>query len=252
MKKIFIGVLVGMLVFTGYDTIWASVQTDIEKANQAGKTVFLVVTWPGTSGAEKALNIAKQAHESVEKSTVIEMNRADLANSQLVAKYRLSGAPLPLILVIDLNGGISGGLTADQASPEKLVQMIPSPKKVEALQALSDGKAVFVVASRESMPGRTDVLDTCTAACSQMKDRSVLVTIDLDDKKESSFLAQLRATSLSMEPLTYVLNPQGQVTASFSGSVGVTALIQAAAKKVSGCCPGSSKKKCGPGERKGK
>ncbi len=252
MKKALNYLLMGIIVLASFDTIWASVQNDIEKANKAGKTVFLVVTEPGVTGAEKAVSIAKQANKKVAKSTVIAINRADLTNSQLVKKYRLAGVPLPLILVVASNGVVTGGLTADKATPEILVQLVPSPKKAEVFQALSENKSVFVVASRKSMTDRAKVFDTCKAACSQMKNKAAFVSIDMDDKKESSFLAQLKVNTLSTEPVTAVINTQKQIAGSFNGSVEVTQLVQAATKKAGGCCPGGSKKGCDIPKSKGK
>ena len=252
MKKAINYLLMGVLVLAGYNTIWASVQSDIEKANKEGKTVFLVVTKPGVTGAEKAVSIAKQANKKVSKSTVIEMNRADSTNSQLVSKYGLAGAPLPLILVVASNGVAAGGLPAARATIESLVNMIPSPKKAEVLQALSEKKAVFVVSSRKSMADQAKVFDTCKAACSQMKNNAVFIPIDMDDKKENPFLSQLKVNALSTEPVTAVINTQKQITGSFNGPVEVKKLVDAAAKKAGGCCPGGSKKGCGPSNQKGK
>jgi len=244
MKKVCMYLLIGILTLANYDSIWALVETDLKKANKAGKTVFLVVTEPGVAGAEKALLIANQAHKSAVKSTVIEMNRADAANKDLVANYRLAGAPLPVILVIVSDGMVAGGLEAERATPEKLVNMIPSPKKTETIRSLAEGKAVFIVASRESMLDRAKVFDTCQAVCTQMKDRAAFVSIDMDDKEESTFLAELKANLLSTEPVIVVINTQGQTT-TFNGQVEGKTLIQAATKRVnSGCCPGGSKKGC--------
>jgi hypothetical protein len=252
MKKALNYFLMGILLLATYDTIWASVQTDIEEATEKGNTVFLVVTEPGITGLDKAVNIAEEAHKSVAKSAVIEMNRADSTNSQLIKKYGLSGAPLPLILVVASNGAPAGGLPADRVTPEGLVKMIPSPKKAEVFQALSENKSVFVVASRKSMTDRAKVFDTCKAACSQMKNNAVFVSIDMDDKKESSFLAQLKVNTLSTEPVTAVINTQKQIAGSFNGSVEVTQLVQAATKKAGGCGPGCDPKGCKIPQRKGK
>jgi hypothetical protein len=63
MKKLFMYLLLGIFVLVGYGTIWASVKTDIEKANRKGKTVFLVVTEPGVMEGEKAVSIAEQAQK---------------------------------------------------------------------------------------------------------------------------------------------------------------------------------------------
>ena len=252
MKKVLNYLLIGIFVLATYGSIWASVQTDIEKANKKGKAVFLVVTEPGVTGGEKALSIAKQAHKSVAKSTVIEMNRADSSNTELVSKYRLAGSRLPLVLTIASNGVSAGGLIADQATPESLVKMIPSPTKAEVLQALSERKAVFVVASRKSMVDRAKIFETCKNACNQMKNKAAFVSIDMDDEKENLFLSQLKINKLSTEPVTSVINPQGKITAAFTGSVEVKKLMGAAAKNAGGCCPGGSKKDCGSSNPKGK
>ena len=245
MKKIFFYAVLGTLMFFNCRYALASVQTDIEQANKAGKAVFLVVTDPGVKETGQALEIARGAQKLAPESTVIEMNRADTANSQLVAQYRLAGAPVPLILLIASNGVVAGGVPAEQAQPDMLVKLIPSPGKAEVVKALTGGKAVFVIASRKSMGDRLKVLETCKNASNELKDKAIAVSIDMDDKKESSFLQQLRANMSSTEPATFVLNAQGQVTGNFIGPVQVTQLVQAATKKAGGCCPGGSKKGCG-------
>lgn len=47
-------------------------------------------------------------------------------------------------------------LPAAQATADKLVAMVPSPKKAEALQALQSGKAVMLAISRKGMANQAD------------------------------------------------------------------------------------------------
>ena len=47
MKKFFFYTVLGTLMLLNCRSVLASVQTDIEQANKAGKTVFLVITEPG-------------------------------------------------------------------------------------------------------------------------------------------------------------------------------------------------------------
>jgi hypothetical protein len=246
MKKFIFYVVLGTLMFFNCRYALASVQTDIEKANKNGKAVFLVMTEPGVKETGQALDIAKEAQKLAPESTVIEMNRADTGNSQFIAKNKLANAPVPLILLIASNGVVTGGLPAEKARPDMLVKMIPSPGKAEIVKALSEGKAVFVMASRNSMGDRAKVLDSCKNACKELKDKSVFVPIDMDDKKESSFLQQLRVNMDSTEPATVVVNAQGQVTGNFTGPVEVAKLTQAAVAR-GGCGPGS--KGCGPSNK---
>ena len=123
----------------------ATVKTDIEAANKAGKAVFLVVTETGNSNNTTAITLGKEAQKKYPKSTVIEMNRSDKANESLVAQYRLAGAPTPLILVIANNGIVSGGAPYNQTTAGDLVAMIPSPQKAEVLKTINEGKSVFLV-----------------------------------------------------------------------------------------------------------
>ena len=243
MKKFFFYVVFVTLMFFNCRSALASVQTDIEQANKVGKTVFLVVTEPGNKETTQALDIARGAQKLAPETEVLEMNRLDVANSLFVATNRLSEAPVPLIVVIATNGVLAGGLPAAKANPESLVKMIPSPGKAEVVKALGAGKAVFVIASRATMGDRLKVVEICKNASKELKDKAVSVAIDMDDKKETSFLQQLRVDTKYQATAIFVINAQGQLTGNFAGPVEVAELTKAATAKGGGCCPGSSNKK---------
>lgn len=223
----------------------ASVKSDLEKADKNGNAIFLVVTDPNVAGTDKALEIANKAQASVTKSVVLQMNRSDAANADLVTKYRLTGAPLPLILVLASNGVVIIGYTLDQATPELLVRAVPSPKKSEVMKTLTDGKSVFIVVTGQSMAEKSTILNTCQQACIEMENNAKIIEVSLDDAKETSFLKELKVDMAAKEPITYVINTKGQITGTFTDDVNATTLV-ATAKKVaaSGCCPGGSKS-CG-------
>lgn len=225
----------------------ATVKSDLDAANKNGNSVFLVVTDPNVTGTDKALEMANKAKSSTDKSIVLQMNRSDAANTELVTKYRLAGAPLPLVLVIASNGIVAAGYTLAQATPELLVKSVPSPKKADVMKALSEGKSVFIVVAGKSMAEKTTIMNTCQQACVEMENNAKMIEISLDDTKESSFLTELKVDKTAKEPTTYVINSKGQVTGTFTDDVNSTTLV-ASAKKVaaSGCCPPGSGKSCGP------
>jgi hypothetical protein len=225
----------------------ATVKSDLEAANKNDNSVFLVVSDPNVTGTDKALEIANSAKASVNKSVVLQMNRSDAANAELVTKYRLSGAPLPLILVIASNGIVIIGYTLEQATPELLVKAVPSPKKSEVLKTLSDGKSVFIVVTGKSMAEKNTIMNTCQQACIEMENNAKMIEISLDDPKENQFLTELKVNMTATEPTTYVINPKGQITGTYTDDVNTNTLV-ASAKKVaaSGCCPSGSGKSCGP------
>jgi len=61
--------------------------------------------------------------------------------------------------------------------------------------------------------------------------------IDMDDPAEVGFLTQMKVNLASTEPVTLVVNAQGQMTGTYSGAMDVASLVQAATKKAGGCCP---------------
>ncbi len=240
--------LVGICMFVALTStqLLATTAEELEQAASKGKTVFLLVTEPTVSGTEAAREMARTAGEQVRKSTVIELNRVDQANATLVTKYRLTAAPVPLILVIARNGAIAGGLPAASVTSEQLVKMVPTAKKAEVLKAVQDGQSVLITAASKKMPKETSMSSACAAACSQMQGKCTSISINLDDDDELPFLNELKINPQSKEPVTVVVNAQGQVTGSFAGAVEVGNLVQAATKKAGGCCGGGSSSSCSP------
>ena len=227
----------------------ASVQKDLDSAAKHEKIAFILVTDQGATGINEAKEMIQQAMKQVEKAVLVELDRTDSANADLVSRFRLTGAPVPLILVAARNGVIAGGLAAAQATADKLVAMVPSPKKAEVLQMVQSGKAVFIFACRNGMASQSGATAACAAACGQMKDQCVTVQIDMDDPAEAGFLTQLKIDLTSKEPVTLVINAQGQITGTYTGAADVASLVQSATKKAGGCCPSTVQggaKSCGP------
>ncbi len=223
----------------------ASVQTDIEKATKAGNCIFLVVTEAGNANNAAAINICKEAQKLSPKSSVIELNRTDKANESLVEKYRVSGASLPIVLIIAANGVEAGGVAyLQQTTAENIVALIPSSKKAEVLKSINEGKAVFLVISKKSMI-KKEVLGNCQTACNEMKEGAKTVEVDFDDANEKKFLSSLNISEIGSEPQTYVINTKGQIAGSFKGVTDSKTLVSMATKKPSGGC--GSGKSCAPG-----
>jgi len=230
----------------------ASPARDLEAAVQRDQVAFILVTEPGAPGTEQARLLIRQTMNRVDNSALVELDRSNSANAGLVAKFRLAGAPVPLILVAARNGVLAGGLPAADATPDKLLAVVPSPKKAEVIQLLQAGKAVFIAISRKSMPARAGATSACAAACAQLKDQGATVGIDLDDPREAEFLAQLSVDRAAKEPVTLVVNPQGQIAGTYAGATDVASLVQAATRRVGGCCPSTAQggsQSCAPAKK---
>jgi hypothetical protein len=245
MKTTVCMLLLGFLI--GIQSLWATTESDIAKAKKEGKVVFLVLTDKDVPNTSTALSTAQAARKIYPKSEVIQMMRSEAVNKQFVDKYKLSGAPLPMVMVIASNGVMAGGYRHDQATSENLVTLIPSPKKSLVMQALEENKSVFLIVSKKSMSKKGAVLSKCEVACTEMKDNAKVVEVDADDAAEKNFLNEMKISQIKDEPATYVINKQGQVAGSFTGITDSKTLVATATKKVSsGCCPPGSGKSCPP------
>lgn len=218
-------------------TAVATTQLDLDAAVRDGKSAYILVYDQSAQEMNHARNLIESAVSRVPQSAKLLCDRSDPANAEFVAKMRLAGSPVPLILVCSATGIVTGGIPTQQATIEQLVKMMPSPKKSEIVKALSDGNSVFITASRKGMPSEATVNSACAAACQQLGAKSTYIKIDMDDPVEAGFLAELKVNLASTEPVTLVANPQGQIAGSYTGAVQVTELVTAATKKVGGCCP---------------
>lgn len=244
MKKIKLFFNVVLIVFVMTNSR-AQTSVEIEKANKAGKAVFLVVFNAADADALKTWNIAVEAQKKLpKKADVIKMNAIDATNAILVTKYRLSGAPLPMVLVIDKNGTVTEGLPLSKLTAENLVKLIPSPKYSEVLKALNNGKSIFVVAYKESMIGKKSVIKNCNDASKNLNNKNVVMAIDMNDVNEKDFLTNLKYNNSATEPQTFVINSKGQITATYNGVTKINELVASANKVFGGCCSGNNKSGC--------
>ena len=222
----------------------ASVAEDLTAATVAGQSVYLVVTDGAARGTDAVTAAAAEAAASV-KGKVLVLDRGAAANAELVTKYRLGSAPVPLVLVFASNGLPVAGLTAERATAETLVAALPTPKKLETLTAFNDRRAVFVVVSGEKMAGRTDAIEQASLAMQAMeltKSKARVVLVDVADPKEVSYVADFGLGTVGV-PTVVVMNGAGKRIAVLRAPWTAKELADAAMRDGCGCSNGA----CGHG-----
>lgn len=228
--------------------IAAVTSTELEKAKKDGKTVFLIVYDKEGADKDKAIKIAKDASSKKAKvTTVVELNITDKANSDLITKYRLAGAPMPLLLVIDKNGIAAGGMVLADATVDGLLKIIPSAKYSEVLKAINEQKGLLIVAYKKDMINKSKAIENCKKVVQTMSNSLVLVELNMDDANEAVLIKQLNVSSIATEPIIYAINKSGQVTGTFDIKASTDDLKNATNKviKSGGCGTGG----CAPGKK---
>ncbi len=240
MQRLVISLLLaGAVLLVGTDVL-ASTQSELTAASSQGKAVFLVVTQGNAPGTDRAMQIAQQAQGLAPATAVVVLDRGAAENQELVTRYRLLGAPVPLILVVAPNGVVAGGALLKDATPQALVKAIPTPKKAEFLLNLSQKMAVIVVISKKTMvEPRSAIFQACTEATRRLERKVTTVVVDMDDKAEKAWLKELNVGPREAAPVTAVFNAKGQKTQVFRAVMSAEDLVKAVTKKVA-CCPGGS------------
>ena len=220
---------------------------NLAAAKSAGKAVFMVVTGTGAIETDKAMLVANDAKAIYKDAVILQMNRDDASNAQLVKEYGLLGAPVPLILVFSSQGYPTGGYILAQATAENIAALVPSPKLEDVYAAINSGKYAIVAFSKKSFTDKPEVLKECKKAVSILNNEAVFVDVDLDDNEEASFMNKLRIDKTQLSAtLTLVINKQGQVSGTATTIPDAAKLVEAAKKPVAaGCGPGCGPAGCG-------
>ncbi len=210
---------------------------DIHGHTSQGRTVFLVLTDAAAKGLDGARKVAATAQQRVPGSAVVVLNRSEPAQRPAVAKYRVAGAPVPLVLVI-ARSGLAVGAARPHANGavDRLVGLVPTPAKSDYLRILHERQVAMVVFSRRTMKEQSPLFEQISAVnrTPNRKVRSVLV--DLDDPKERAWIAQWKLDPAKVtRPLLIFVNPQGRIIARLEGAPTADEMLKTSRKKVKGC-----------------
>jgi hypothetical protein len=217
----------------------------IRRAGDANKHLFLFIQ----EGDDEATRASRKTFDSAIKKmgdTVqwASVDRKDPAERELVNKYRLQAAPMPLVLVMAPNGAITGGFRAQDLTEQRLQNALASPAMQRCLKGLQERKLVLLCAQNgntksndEAMKGVNDFkADTRFAQFTE------IVKVDPSDAAEKGFLSQLQIDPKTEEAVTAFLAPPSALIATFKGATQKQEMVAALQAASSGCGAGG----CGP------
>jgi hypothetical protein len=251
MFRCFVSIFTLLIFLTGIAI--ASATSELSEAAKAGKIVFLFVTDFTSLDDETPEKVIQDAMNQIKNTTMVKVDRDDESNANLISMYGLEHIPVPVILVINPDGVVVGSVNGNDAKINSLTKLIPSPKKTLTIKAVQNGYPVYVIGYRNNMPETDKVFSECESATKKLDGKATVVKVDMDDKEETDFLNLLRVDLDSDEPVTVVINCNGQIAETNSGLVSTDELIQAAQKVITSsqpanvpgsgaCCSKSSRK----------
>lgn len=236
MKKLVI--LLFSLLFATVNIFAQGAKTKIEKAQKSGKSIYLIVTDKSATGTDALEKMVSDAVKKTKNTAMVKLNRDDKDNANLISKYRLSGAPLPIILVLASNGVASGSLTIKDATVEKLLSYLPTKKQAEVLLGFENGKPAFIVCGKKNAKDKSNLEAECKKAVTSLSGKATQVFVDVESKDEANFIALIQPDKEKTTVL--VFNGKGQYTGTLEATAKSDDIIKSVNKKMGGCCPGGS------------
>jgi hypothetical protein len=146
--------------------------------------------------------------------------------------------------VVATNGVAVGGQRPGEGAPQRLVALIPTPKKAEYLKHLAEGRVALLAFTRAEQVEREGTWAAANEAVRLLEGKAGLVLVDVTDERETRFLEQMKVPTDAAKPVVLVMNAKAQVLGRIEGATTADTLVAAARKKAP-CCSDPNCKDCG-------
>ncbi|MCX5752540.1 MAG: hypothetical protein NTW97_02705 [Candidatus Krumholzibacteria bacterium] len=218
----------------------------LRRAASENKHLFVFFFSQDDEATRLARKTIEQAVRGMGRSAEwIAVDIANASEAEIVKKYNIRSAAMPIVIAFAPNGAITGGFRTADINEEKLKGAIASRGMQESMKALQENKLVFICCqgkktqfNKEAMAGVNDFrADTRYAAY------TTVVKIDPADKAEQGFLSQLKMDPNAKDAATAILVPPNMVLGVTNGPTSKAAVLKMLASASSGGC---GPKGCGP------
>jgi hypothetical protein len=218
----------------------------IKQAADVGKYIFMFFSKTDDDQTLAMRKVFQKAMEKVaDRAQWVAVSTTDSSEKDIVAKFDLRRAPMPLVLAMAPNGAITGGFP-NKFEEQQLLDAFATPVTEKVMKQLQNNKLVFVCVQNDktksndaAMQGVRDV-----KADARFAGATEIVMLDPADSAEASFLADLKIDPKTEEAMTVFLAPPGAAIAEYKGATDKAELVATLQKASSGSCAGGS---CGPG-----
>jgi hypothetical protein len=208
----------------------------LERAAAAGR-YLLVVFYRSDDDSTRAMKkvVASAASTFASKANSITINVTDAAEKDIVTRFGLDRAPMPLTLVVAPAGAITGGF-AGKVTEAQLSGAFVGPGTATCLKALQDNKLVLLCVQNASTKSNDAALKGAQEfkADARYEKVTAIVTVDPSDATESKFLGQLKIDPKTSQAVTALIAPPGSVVAKYTGATNKNTLVAALTAATSG------------------
>ncbi len=220
-------------------------QAAIEKAASANKFALVFFWKERSTQTDKVWANLQAAARTAGWAEVTAIQATDPAEEQLVARYDLSRAPMPLVLAIAPCGAVTKAFTGD-ITESQLQAAYVSPCTQLCLKAIQDRKLVMLCVMDRKDPYRPAMVPQGVQdfkADGRYGAATEVVLVNAMDEAESTLLQELQVKPNDPKPVTVLLAPPGSMVAKFDARATKEQMVAQLVAAQSNPCAGG---KCGP------
>ena len=240
-------VLLGALLTIGFPGECSAGNTAGPNSQSRETRYHFLLFWkqPDAATSQATQTLDAFAASQDKQVLVSDIRVGDSAHQDLVKKYGVSRAPMPLVLAVAPNGAITEAIM-HPIDDKKLAAAIVSPASADCLKGMQDGKIVFVCVHPQRTTREEDALHGVHefAADENYREATRIISVDPADPQEGQFLKQLKIDPRTNSPVTVMVAPSGGMLGKYEGVTSKAEFVKALTTSKSSCCPGG---KCGPG-----
>jgi hypothetical protein len=213
----------------------SAVQKTLNAAGQQGRFTFIVFSKEDTPAAQEMLQAVNQSAERRRSKAVVTTARVnDPAERELVTRFGIGRAPMPLTVAVAPNGAVTG-IFPKKFTEDNMEAAIVTPTMTRCMRMLQDKKLVFVLVAASGQP-EAPLGVKALQTDAQFRDRIVFATLRMDDPAEERFVKQMKLNPDQVAgPYAVLIAPPGVMVGHFDSEASA-AQIAAAIHKSGQCC----------------
>ena len=250
--KVIVSLVITALLFTVVACTAAKEKTEakispaeaaIQAAAKQNLYIFAIFFKQNDEASTKMLEEAKklQAQHS-SRANFISIDITDTANKELMTRYGVDRAPIPLTLVIAPNGAVTAGYP-NKINKTDLSEAFVSNGMAAVLKILQGGKLAVICVQNSNTKLNKESLAVAEGLGNDAMFRNAIeiVKIDPSDASEAKLIQSCRVDTKSQNAQLVIIAPPGRIVGTFDGTATTETIIAALTKAFSGgggCAPG--------------
>jgi hypothetical protein len=185
-------------------------------AQEATPKFTFILFWKENNAATQAMmaQLKTSLPQKQQQTDWSAVNVTDPANKDVVERYKVSRAPMPMVMCVASNGAITGAVP-DRINDQTIDKLLVTPTMTHCMKALQENKIVLVHVKADSKAvfpqGPANFAND-----PEFKVRTVAVSFDRNDPSEARFLRDMQIDAKTPGSVVSMLAPPGVLVGKYT------------------------------------